>query len=186
LVVLPGQTQAPETQACPPAQARPHKPQLLGSTMVLTHARAQLVEPAHASLHTPLLHTWAAVHLVPHAPQLFGSDAVDTQTPLQLVGVPTPATGAHPQTPAVQTWPSGHCTPQAPQFCALAAVSTQAPWQSVVPAGQSAVQVRLAQTWPPAHSLSQAPQKRWLVRSTQLLPHRVVPDRQPQKPFTQT
>lgn len=66
----------PIVQVCPPAQARPHIPQLLLSLAVFVQVAAmpvpQVVCPA-AQAHMPITQVRPAPQAVPQAPQFAGS-----------------------------------------------------------------------------------------------------------------
>jgi hypothetical protein len=106
-----GHTQAPITQAVPPAQTTPQAPQWRSSREVSTQLPSQAERPAgHSVAHCPVLHTWPVAQALLQAPQWARSPAVSTQRPSQRVD-PT----GHTQLPPEQVAPPAQAVPQAPQ-----------------------------------------------------------------------
>src|SRR5438128_3423961 len=100
-------------------QALPQVPQLLTSTLVLTHTPPHRVWPGgHAACwQMPPTHALFGPHAKPHCPQLSGSVERFTQPPPQNV-VPPWQNDWH--CPAEHDWPGAQALPHVPQ-CWLSA-----------------------------------------------------------------
>jgi hypothetical protein len=93
LVQVSVHAQAPATQVCAPAHARPQAPQLARSVAVLTQATPHIVSPAPQP-HVPPTQGCPAAHARPQPPQLPASVLVLTHAPPQSCVPP-----GQPQTP---------------------------------------------------------------------------------------
>src|SRR5687767_11491398 len=72
----------PLSQPCVVVHARPHLPQLLWLTSVLTHAPKQNVESGvQAGTHAPFVHVSPEPQTVPQPPQFFSSESGSMHAP---------------------------------------------------------------------------------------------------------
>ena len=97
-VIPPALTQLPLKHTCVPVQARPHIPQLMLLTCVLTQSVPQRVVPIPQAAVTqaPATHDWPAAQARPHMPQFAALVWVLTQAVPQKVW---PGPQAMPQVP---------------------------------------------------------------------------------------
>lgn len=125
------QVQAPPTQVCAEAHARPHAPQLARSVAVFTQeAPHSVCAAAHAQ--RPAEQVVPLGQATPQAPQFALSEEVLTHRPPQYdcpVG--------HPHAPPAQPCPAGHTRPQMPQLVGSVLTTVQRPPHTIWPDGQA-------------------------------------------------
>src|SRR5262245_19047142 len=137
------------------AQATPHLPQLLLSTLTLVQAPQSLRPTGQGSLlHLRLLQPKPTSHEALQAPQWASSVARFAHTPLHTA---RPGAQVTVQVPSEQMVPGPHRMPHAPQLKRSVWRFTQVPLHKVSDCWHEVTHAPLEHTWPWRHTVLQPP-----------------------------